>query len=518
MLPCLFPPVSRDLCIRSLCLLGALIAPQLAAQADPAVNRAASTITAQDIMRRVGVLAADSMQGRATPSPGLEQAAVYVASEFKRAGLTPGAIDGGYFQRFGVTRWTIDTGSSVVELRGSGGRAVVRLGTDARYILGGISDQPLRGSVLLMAGTDSSASLAGPDVRDKVVLLIADFSRPLPPTLNQRIIALSEAGPRAVLVLSNRDSSTFAQRLAVAARSRLERDGDPSTESGAPVIELHERAIGSLLAQLRIDPVRLRSLRQAERMSVPGLTAEVRLSKQVVERAQVPNVMGVLEGSDSLLRKEYLVYSAHIDHIGISPGQADTVNNGADDNASGVAGLLELAEAFRQPRMRPRRSILFLAPSAEEDGLMGSAHFTEHPPVPLAQVVANINMDLIGRNWPDSVIAVGLEQSDLGETLQAVVRAHPELRMTPIPDRWPEERIFYRSDHYNFARKGVPILFFTSGTHPDYHQPSDEPNRIDGEKQARLVKLLFYVGAQVADTMPRPCWTAASYRQIVERK
>jgi Zn-dependent M28 family amino/carboxypeptidase len=171
-----------------------------------------------------------------------------------------------------------------------------------------------------------------------------------------------------------------------------------------------------------------------------------------------------------------------------------------------------------QLSVRPKRSIVFLAPSAEEDGLLGSAHFTEHPTVPLAQVVANLNMDLIGRNWRDSVIAVGLEQSDLGKTLQLVVQAHPELRMTPIADRWPEERIFYRSDHYNFARKGVPILFFTSGTHADYHQPSDETDRIEGEKVARLVRLLFYLGAQVADTLPRPRWAAESYRQIVERK
>ncbi len=159
--------------------------------------------------------------------------------------------------------------------------------------------------------------------------------------------------------------------------------------------------------------------------------------------------------------------------------------------------------------MRPRRSILFLAPSAEEDGLLGSAHFTEHPTVPLSRIVANINMDLIGRNWRDSVIAVGLEQTDLGATLRSVVAAHPELRMTPIADRWPEERIFYRSDHYNFARKGVPILFFTSGTHPDYHQPTDEAGRIDVEKQARLVQLLFYLGARIADTMPRPKWDAS---------
>jgi Zn-dependent M28 family amino/carboxypeptidase len=246
---------------------------------------------------------------------------------------------------------------------------------------------------------------------------------------------------------------------------------------------------------------------------VPGLTIELRLARRVLVEAEVPNVVGVLEGADSVLRHEYLVYTAHVDHIGISPGQPDSINNGADDNASGAAGLLELAEAFTRPGARPRRSILFLAPSAEEDGLLGSAHFTEHPTVPLENVVANINMDLIGRNWPDSVIAVGLEQSDLGPMLQA----HPELRMTPIADRWPEERIFYRSDHYNFARKGVPILFFTSGTHPDYHRPSDEPGRIDGEKVARLLRLIFYVGATVANANHRPRWTADSYRQIVER-
>jgi Zn-dependent M28 family amino/carboxypeptidase len=228
--------------------------------------------------------------------------------------------------------------------------------------------------------------------------------------------------------------------------------------------------------------------------------------------------VGILEGSDPVLRKEYVVYSAHIDHIGVTPGQADSINNGADDNASGAAGLLELVEAFRQPGVRPRRSVIFLAPSAEEDGLLGSAHFTEHPGVALDKMVANINMDLIGRNWRDSVIVVGLEQSDLGQTLQRVVQAHPELHMTPIEDRWPEERIFYRSDHYNFARKGVPILFFTSGTHADYHRPSDEAGRIDGEKEARLLRLIFYLGATVANAEARPRWAAESYRQIVERQ
>jgi Zn-dependent M28 family amino/carboxypeptidase len=281
---------------------------------------------------------------------------------------------------------------------------------------------------------------------------------------------------------------------------------------------VHERALAPVLAAAGIEPSRLRLLQREHQRLLPGLTIVLRLVRHLAVQAKVPNVAGILEGSDSLLRNQHVLYSAHIDHIGISPGQRDSINNGADDNASGVAGLLELVEAFGQPGVRPKRSLLFLAPSGEEDGLLGSAHFTEHPTVPLEQVVANINMDLVGRNWRDSVIAVGLEQSDLGATLSRVVQAHPELEMTPIADRWPEERIFYRSDHYNFARKGVPILFFTSGTHADYHRPSDEPQTIDGEKEARLVRLLFYLGATVADDASRPQWAPESYRQIVGRR
>jgi hypothetical protein len=488
----------------------------LAAQTAAPLSRAAATITEGDVMRRIGVIAADSMLGRATPSPGLERTAEYVASEFRRAGLRPAGEKGSYLQRFAVTRWTIDTSHSIVELAAGGRLGVARLGTDARFVLGTIPSRPVRGRVVLIASPDTSTSI-GADVKDQIVLLLADFSKPLSPAMTQKIVALARAGPKAVVVLSNRDSATFAQRLAAAARPRLTRDQEPVSDEGAPVIELHERGLGPVLAAAGIDPPRLRGLEREQQRPLPSLTIELSLARKVVAQARVPNVAGILEGSDPQLRSEYVIYSAHIDHIGVSPGQRDSINNGADDNASGVAGLLELVEAFSQPGVRPRRSLLFLAPSGEEDGLLGSAHFTQHPTVPLEQVVANLNMDLVGRNWRDSVIAVGLEQSDLGATLGRVVQAHPELGMTPIADRWPEERIFYRSDHYNFARKGVPILFFTSGTHADYHQPSDEPHRIDGEKEARLVRLLFYLGTTVANAVSRPRWTPESYREIVER-
>jgi hypothetical protein len=490
-------------------------ATSLAAQTPAPLARAAATITEQDVMRRVGAIAADSMLGRATPSPGLERTAEYVASEFRRAGLSPAGDSGSYLQRFAVTRWVIDTSRSVVQLAAGGQVAAARLGRDARYVLGRIPGRPIKGRVVLLAGLDTTSGISTA-VKNRIVLLVLDFSRPPSPALNRKIVELSEAGPRAVLVLSNRDSATFAQRLAAGARSRLTRDQDTVTEAGAPVIEVHQRGLRPLLAAAGIDPDSLRLLQREQLRSLPGLSIGLTLARRVVQ-ARVPNVAGILEGSDPVLRDQYVLYSAHIDHIGISPGPRDSINNGADDNASGVAGLLELVEAFSQPGVRPKRSVFFLAPSGEEDGLLGSAHFIQHPTVPLQRVVANLNMDLVGRNWTDSVIAVGLEQSDLGATLRQVAGAHPELRMTPIADRWPEERIFYRSDHYNFARQGVPILFFTSGTHADYHQPSDEADTIDGEKEARLVRLLFYLGVTVANADSRPRWTPESYRQIVER-
>jgi len=123
---------------------------------------------------------------------------------------------------------------------------------------------------------------------------------------------------------------------------------------------------------------------------------------------------------------------------------------------------------------------------------------------------------MVGRNWKDTIAVIGKEQSDLGATVDRVAQAHPELSMTPIGDIWPLEHFYTRSDHYNFARRGIPILFFFNGTHPDYHQVSDEVSKIDGEKESRIVKLLFYVGLEIAGAPRRPRWDPESYRRVVE--
>jgi Zn-dependent M28 family amino/carboxypeptidase len=275
-----------------------------------------------------------------------------------------------------------------------------------------------------------------------------------------------------------------------------------------------------MAAPLAVAGVKPAAVRAAGRPIVKdllSLTATLDVKEIVTSRQTAPNTIGILPGTDPKLRNEYVLFSAHMDHIGITPGQPDSINNGADDDASGTTAVMELAEAFSRADARPRRSLIFLTVSGEEKGLWGSRYFSEHPVVPLKDVVADINIDMIGRNWPDTIVAIGKEHSDLGATLNRVNAAHPELGMTAIDDRWPEERFYFRSDHYNFARKGVPILFFFNGVHEDYHRPSDSPDKIEPEKEARIIRLIFYLGEEVASAAERPKWKPESYKEIVEQ-
>jgi Zn-dependent M28 family amino/carboxypeptidase len=255
-----------------------------------------------------------------------------------------------------------------------------------------------------------------------------------------------------------------------------------------------------------------------------GAQLHVHARIEPVERNSAPNVVGILEGSDPTLKNEYVVFSAHMDHVGVAGPRgsggcrargADSICNGADDDGSGTAAVVEIAEAFAGLNPRPKRSIIFLNVSGEEKGLWGSEFFSDHPAVPINNIVADLNIDMIGRNWKDTIVAIGKEHSDLGATLNRVGAAHPELNMRPIDDIWPQENFYFRSDHYNFARKGVPILFFFSGTHPDYHQVSDSPDKIDAEKESRVAQLIFYLGVEIANGAERPKWNPDSYKRIV---
>ena len=231
-----------------------------------------------------------------------------------------------------------------------------------------------------------------------------------------------------------------------------------------------------------------------------------------------PNVVAIFPGADPAMRDQYVVLSAHMDHVGVGrPVNGDSIYNGADDDASGTSALLEVAEAMAalEPGERPRRSIIFLAVSGEEKGLLGSEYFSDNPTVPLQSIVANVNMDMIGRNASDTVVVIGKNYSSLGPVVERVAAQNPELvGLTAADDRWPEEGFFFRSDHFNFARKEIPAIFFFAGTHEDYHEPSDEVENINADKAARVARMIFLTTYAIAMDPQRPQWTEEGLRDV----
>jgi Zn-dependent M28 family amino/carboxypeptidase len=229
-----------------------------------------------------------------------------------------------------------------------------------------------------------------------------------------------------------------------------------------------------------------------------------------------PNVVAVFPGADPALSNEYVVLSAHMDHVGVGrPVRGDSIYNGADDDASGTSALLEVAEAFASMQQRPARSILFLAVSGEEKGLLGSEYYSDHPTVPLESIVANVNMDMIGRNSRDTVVVIGKNYSSLGGLVNRIAAENaPLVGLTAGDDIWPRERFFFRSDHYNFARKEIPAIFFFAGVHEDYHEPSDHVERLDVDKAARVARLIFLTTHSIANDPQRPTWTEQGLREV----
>ena len=510
---------------RALVALTFLHAPMLAAQPAPvpqsgleAAAAAAATITASDLRHRIGVIAHDSMRGRDTPSPGLEQTAAWIASEFGRFGLRPAGDEGSFLQRYPLRTLALDAAASSARF----GNAELRFGRDVApaypYVL---PDEPLAGSLVVVSGTGiTSPALTEAALSGKHVLIVpparGDTRNPAVGALVRAVLA---GEPLAVWLASDLSDSDWASRANGELRRLHQVIGEVQTLAALVV---RDRMIEPVLsgAGLQLSALRARAglaIRVEEVGSVPvSLSASVRLTAE----SFAPNVVGILPGSDPVLRDQWVVFSAHMDHVGVGASNAseDSIYNGADDDASGTATVVELAEAFASLEIRPRRSLIFLTVSGEEKGLWGSDWFAEHPPVPVQQMVANVNIDMVGRNWTDTIVAIGREHSDLGATLARVNAAHPELGMTAINDLWPQESFYTRSDHYNFARRGVPVLFFFNGTHEDYHEPSDEVDKIDAEKTARIGRLLFYLGLEVANRTDPPVWDPDSYRRIVGRQ
>lgn len=498
---------------QALRVLSLLVLPSIvAAQSTGSVQRAVQSITPDDIRRRIGIIADDSMRGRDTPSPELEEVAAYIASEFRRFGLKPGGDNGTFLQRYALDRVRFVPESSVALVHG-GGDATLAYGRDFVFSDNMFENGDYAGELVLLTGSMGAATqLDTAALAGKMLVVTARIRNR---TDRQRLLGWHPAG---VIGLTSVPDSLWTIAVDRSNRPQLR---DPSRRVGPPlVLTVRSAALAPVLTRLGVDSV---AVQQASQTGAPltarplgGAQLHVHARIRAVERNSAPNVVGILEGSDPRLRGEYVVLSAHMDHVGVGrPVNGDSIYNGADDDASGTIAVVEAAEAFAQLEPRPKRSIIFLTVSGEEKGLWGSAYFADHPPVPVGDIVANLNIDMVGRNWEDTIVVIGKEHSDLGATLNRVGAAHAELRMQPIDDLWPQESFYTRSDHYNFARKGVPILFFFNGTHPDYHRPSDSVDKIDAEKESRIVKLVFYLGLDVANAAERPKWKPASYTQIV---
>ena len=446
-----------------------MLAFLLLLQAQAPVQRAARTISSEDIRRRIGIIADDSMRGRDTPSPELDKTAQYIAGEYRRLGLKPGGDRGTFLQRYSLDRVKIVPDSSAAFVHGGPG-ATFKYGADFVFADNMFESGDYAGALVLVSGPLSTATADTAALAGKMVLLVGGRLRGPD---RERVLNWKPAG---VVFVTGAPDSIWSQVVTRNGRPQLR---DPSRKVGGPVaLVVRSASIGPVASGLGIDFSAAQSASSFQVKPLAGAQLHVHARIEPVERNSAPNVIGILEGGDPTLKSEYI-------------------------------------EAFAGLNPRPKRSIIFLNVSGEEKGLWGSEYFADHPAVPINSIVADLNIDMIGRNWKDTIVAIGKEHSDLGATLNRVGAAHPELNMRPIDDIWPQENFYFRSDHYNFARKGVPILFFFSGTHPDYHQVGDSPDKIDAEKESRVAQLIFYLGIEVANSAERPKWNPDSYKRIV---
>ena len=490
---------------------------QVKEEASRAVEEAASTITSEDMRARIATIADDSMGGRDTPSPGLDKTAQWIADQYAAFGLAPAGDDGTFFQRYAFPLRALDTAGvhfgSVVD----GENVMLTYGED--YFVAAATpfeDRAMGHGSLVWVGRSADGSWPAVESARGQVMVVSlpgAYDRDWRIAAAQARRPAQDAGARALLVVLGADFPEIAfERLSELAAEPSRSLVDPEE---IPVYYLRPAAAAALLARGGLDLAGLVAA-PGDPQVVPGVEAHFSADAVIVEEATAPNVVAVLRGSDPELADTYVVFSAHMDHVGVgSPNAAgDSIYNGADDDASGTAALVEMAEAFSVLDEAPRRSLVFLNVSGEEKGLLGSRWFTEHPTVPVDRIVANVNMDMIARNAPDSVVVIGQEYSSLGPHVQSVAADHPDLGLSVSDDPWPEERFFFRSDHFNFARLEIPALFFFAGVHEDYHQPSDELSKLDLDKAARVARLAFWTAYAIADSPAAPTWTEQGIMEV----
>jgi len=489
-----------------------------------AATVAAPPVAPDQLLDHIRFLAADEMQGRGNGSEGLERAAEYIAGQFREAGLQPGVDGKDWFQPFEINAGLTSGEGNALVVEGQGQSVRLSLGQSYLPLSVAPSDAPvvLDNVPVVFAGYGISApshnydDYAGIDVDGKAVLIFShepqerrndsrlNGSRPLQETtLYNKAMAARSRGARALIVVSDPlhqvDDANYRM---FAIEADAEDHGIPVLRARRSDLTPIPQAHGLDMLAAAIDGDLMPRSR-----ALPGATIDY-TQRLAVRRRTVRNVVGVLPGSSDAKDEQALVLGGHYDHVGLggrfssTPERTGEIHNGADDNASGIGALIEIARAAVAERARFPRTLVFIAFAGEERGLLGSAHYTEHPVVPLADTVAMINLDMIGR--ARGRVEVG-----------GLTNAPPSLRVdveeaarTAGLDARAGGPGAGRSDDSNFLDRRIPALHFFTGFHDDYHRPSDDWQRIDSGGTARVATLVLELAARLTARDDRPEFTA----------
>jgi hypothetical protein len=524
-----------------------------AAALSPAALEAANTITAARLSEHLHFVASDAMGGRDTPSKGLDDTAKFLADHLARLKIRPAGDDGTYFQKIELVSSKVDPAKSSVRV----GDRAYKFGED--FLAGTVNGSA--SGALVYAGhgyvvkSKNINAYNGLDVRNKIVVAAANV---LPQGL-ARADLKGRAGEG-----DWEDAESYARKNGAKGLIRIPRNfervwrfgrfsagrdnyqvarfmtanGNGNGGGELPIILPSAALLDALFAgERRAGADILKGILAGDAGASFSLGANKRADFTVsvgANKAMTQNVVGVLEGADPVLKNEYVAIGAHYDHVGTGqPVAGDAIYNGADDDGSGTVGVLAIAEALARGA-RPKRSVLFVWHCAEEKGLWGSEYFTKFPTVPLKQIVAQLNMDMIGRSKKEGdsndanrdlsraneiyVIGSKMMSTELGELSERVNRAYLNLNFNyKYDDPADTNRFFFRSDHYNYAQRGIPIIFYFDGVHEDYHRPSDSPDKIDYQKMEKITRTVFVTALELANAPTRPRVDKQLPQQLTER-
>jgi hypothetical protein len=505
-----------------------------------ASQRGADTITAAQLKDYLSFIASDEMEGRDTPSRGLDTTAKFLAMNLSRWRFKPAGDEGSYFQKIALSRDLIDQAETHVQLNNQ----PLVLGDD--YIPS-VRPADIAAAQMVFAGNGwfvkakNIDAYKGIDAKGKIAVIFGP-----PNGLPSGIRNSDLAGKRGEDWM---DVGEYAQKQGVAGivivpdfqyLANWDRNRTRMTERGITKVDKFQSPAGTQIPQIVISPRVANVLFQGEKQNAPSLVEtayagqplepfalnpDKKLSiavKVKSDPATTQNVVAVFEGSDPLLKNEYVALGAHYDHVGIGiPVGGDAIYNGADDDGSGTTALLAIAEALAKASTHPKRSVLFVWHAGEERGLWGSRYFTDYPTIPLDKIVTQINIDMIGRSkkagdtnprnrelsGPNEIYVIGskMMSTELGELTESINKQYLNVTYDyRYDDPGDPNRFFFRSDHFNYARKGIPIVFFFDGEHEDYHRPGDSVDKIDFQKMEKVARTIYMTLWEVASRPTRP--------------